>query len=499
MDGVRLQARRLRELQDYIDAQHGGPGKGWFRIVTDPFEARRQINAGKLAVVMGIEVSKLFDCGVQDGRPECTAEQIDQRLKEVYDLGVRDMELVNKFDNALGGVAGDSGTTGVVVNVGNRIETGRFWQMETVRGRAQPRPRAAHRAGGAGSRPARREPPPCPAAARRRAALRPAAALQRARSVAARRAPRDADDGRGDGHRPRPPQRARPPAAARRGRAARLLRRRVEPQLEHAGRDPADPAARRRRHADGGLHHRLRGRLARDEGAARPALLLGHRLGRRHERLRLPGRPARGRQRHATRSARSTARPSTASAAASASTTSTSTGSPTTACSRTGSRTCDCSPARTIVDDLGPRRRGVPPDVGARGRRAGHALRASRPGHASRPRERPAAGAVDRLAAPRRPAAPARRDGPGSGATSPRGSPPGRVVQRAEHGAGAPRARREARQAPRRGHAPPHPPRRAGRSRRAARSASACGAVGCSGSAPRPCASRARRTSTAAG
>ena len=28
MDGVRLQARRMRELQDYIDAQHGGPGKG---------------------------------------------------------------------------------------------------------------------------------------------------------------------------------------------------------------------------------------------------------------------------------------------------------------------------------------------------------------------------------------------------------------------------------------------------------------------------------------
>ena len=129
MDGVRLQARRLRELQDYIDAQHGGPGKGWFRIVTDPFQARRVINDGKLAVIMGIEVSKLFDCGVQDGQPECTAAQIDERLKEVYDLGVRDMELVNKFDNALGGVAGDSGTTGVVVNVGNRIETGRFWQM----------------------------------------------------------------------------------------------------------------------------------------------------------------------------------------------------------------------------------------------------------------------------------------------------------------------------------------------------------------------------------
>ena len=129
MDGVRLQARRLRELQDYIDAQSGGPGKGWFRIVETPFQARRVINQGELAVVMGIEVSKLFDCGVQDGRPECTAEQIDARLKEAYDLGVRDMELVNKFDNGLAGVAGDGGTTGLAVNGGNRVETGRFWQM----------------------------------------------------------------------------------------------------------------------------------------------------------------------------------------------------------------------------------------------------------------------------------------------------------------------------------------------------------------------------------
>jgi microsomal dipeptidase-like Zn-dependent dipeptidase len=129
MDGVRLQAKRLRELQDYVDAQSGGPGKGWFRLVTTPFQARRVINQGKLAVVMGIEVSKLFDCGVQDGRPECTAEQVDARLKEVYDLGVRDMELVNKFDNGFAGVAGDGGETGLAVNNANKVETGRYWQM----------------------------------------------------------------------------------------------------------------------------------------------------------------------------------------------------------------------------------------------------------------------------------------------------------------------------------------------------------------------------------
>jgi len=131
MDGVRLQAKRIRQLERYIDAQSGGPGKGWFRIVTDPFEARRVMNGGKLAVVLGIEVSVLFDCGVFLEVPRCDSGDIDARMDEVYALGVRQMELVNKFDNALSGVAGDNGSTGIVVNNGNALETGKFWQMET--------------------------------------------------------------------------------------------------------------------------------------------------------------------------------------------------------------------------------------------------------------------------------------------------------------------------------------------------------------------------------
>jgi hypothetical protein len=67
------------------------------------------INAGRLAVVLGIEVSVLFDCGEILDVPQCTAEEIDERLQEVYDMGVRQMELVNKFDNALSGVTGDGG------------------------------------------------------------------------------------------------------------------------------------------------------------------------------------------------------------------------------------------------------------------------------------------------------------------------------------------------------------------------------------------------------
>ncbi len=131
MDGVRLQAQRLHELQDYVDAQSGGPGEGWLRIVTNPTQARQTINAGRLAIVMGIEVSVLFDCGEVLDVPQCTEAQIDQRLQEVFDMGVRQMELVNKFDNALSGVTGDSGSTGVVVNTGNKYVTGHFWDMRT--------------------------------------------------------------------------------------------------------------------------------------------------------------------------------------------------------------------------------------------------------------------------------------------------------------------------------------------------------------------------------
>jgi len=41
------------------------------------------------------------------------------------------MELVNKFDNALAGVAGDTGSTGYLVNAANTLETGSPWHMQT--------------------------------------------------------------------------------------------------------------------------------------------------------------------------------------------------------------------------------------------------------------------------------------------------------------------------------------------------------------------------------
>ncbi len=129
MDSAVLQAKRIRQLERYIDAQHGGPGEGWLRTVDDPFEARRVANAGKLAVVLGVELSVPFDCGLTADMPDCDRAQIDRAVDELYDLGVRQLELVNKFDNALTGVKGDAGTTGVVVNSGNFYATGQFWKM----------------------------------------------------------------------------------------------------------------------------------------------------------------------------------------------------------------------------------------------------------------------------------------------------------------------------------------------------------------------------------
>jgi microsomal dipeptidase-like Zn-dependent dipeptidase len=130
MASVRKQAKDMAALQDYIDAQYRGPGKGWFRIVRSPAEARRVINSGKLAVVLGVEISEVLGCGNTNGTPDCDRPTIDKGLDELYRLGVRSFFPVHKFDNALGGVMYDNGGTGLLVNVGNKYATGSWWQPQ---------------------------------------------------------------------------------------------------------------------------------------------------------------------------------------------------------------------------------------------------------------------------------------------------------------------------------------------------------------------------------
>ena len=134
IDAVRLQAQRMHQLQDYIDAQAGGPGKGFFRIVTNPFQARRVINDGKLAVVLGIEASELFGCTEYRDAPQCTLADVKAGLKEVRGLGVSSLYPVHKFDNAFGGTRFDAGAVGSVINAGQFGLSGHYWEVEACRG-----------------------------------------------------------------------------------------------------------------------------------------------------------------------------------------------------------------------------------------------------------------------------------------------------------------------------------------------------------------------------
>jgi hypothetical protein len=137
MASVHIQASDLYALQNYIDAQSGGPGKGWFRVVTDPFQARKVINQGKLAVIEGIEVSRIFGCGESYGVPQCNQAQVDAGLKEVYNLGVRTFFPVHEFDNAFGGSKMIAGDTGLLINAGNREETGSFFTLAPCSAQSQ--------------------------------------------------------------------------------------------------------------------------------------------------------------------------------------------------------------------------------------------------------------------------------------------------------------------------------------------------------------------------
>lgn len=123
------QVEYLYDMEEYIDAQNGGPGKGWFRIVRDPAEARAVIADGKLAVIPGLEFSNVFGCKVEflpDGTelPGCTKEQIDSEIERVWNLGVRQIIAYHDVDSALGG----TGIFSSVLNYIGFLGTHAFWK-----------------------------------------------------------------------------------------------------------------------------------------------------------------------------------------------------------------------------------------------------------------------------------------------------------------------------------------------------------------------------------
>jgi microsomal dipeptidase-like Zn-dependent dipeptidase len=108
-------------MERYIDAQAGGPGLGFFRIVKSPAEARAIISQGKMAVVLGIETAHIFDCFVtpSPAHPACTEADVLAKLDEYHDRGVRALFPVHKYDNAFSAGDGDKG----ILELGNFIQS----------------------------------------------------------------------------------------------------------------------------------------------------------------------------------------------------------------------------------------------------------------------------------------------------------------------------------------------------------------------------------------
>ena len=146
MNSAGRQVGTMYGMQDYIDAQYGGPGAGWFRIVQDPDQARAVIAKGKLAVVLGIEISNFLNCQVtyqprrlmepkdEDGSGgtensyACAmtetnppkANEIIYQMNRIYGWGVRQVISIHEFDNAFGG----NGVFFPIINAGNRENSG---------------------------------------------------------------------------------------------------------------------------------------------------------------------------------------------------------------------------------------------------------------------------------------------------------------------------------------------------------------------------------------
>ena len=134
MAPVDAQIEATERFESFVDELNGGPGLGWFRIVTTPLQARQAIASGKLAVVQGIEVANLFNCkkhgcsGKEAG--ETDAHYVRRKVDEYYAKGVRVIFPIHNFDNAFGGPA----TWQDAIDVGNKLSEGDWWDAEDCPG-----------------------------------------------------------------------------------------------------------------------------------------------------------------------------------------------------------------------------------------------------------------------------------------------------------------------------------------------------------------------------
>ncbi len=143
------QLKEARNFERFVDSLSGGPGLGWFRIVTTPQQARDAVRAGKLAVVLGIEVDNLFNCSnftsnPAAGQPGCPANfglplaltglpaptTLEQAVNVIYDMGVRQVFPIHNFDNGFGAAASWMDA----IAVGHAASQVRWWETRDCGG-----------------------------------------------------------------------------------------------------------------------------------------------------------------------------------------------------------------------------------------------------------------------------------------------------------------------------------------------------------------------------
>jgi microsomal dipeptidase-like Zn-dependent dipeptidase len=109
---IQVQVAAMKEMAAFVNAQSGGPGKGWLQIVYSPEEARQVISQNQLAVILGVEVDSLGNWRrVEDLEKLCRGdlnlarEVIGQELDWLHGLGVRQITPIHLINNAFGGTA----------------------------------------------------------------------------------------------------------------------------------------------------------------------------------------------------------------------------------------------------------------------------------------------------------------------------------------------------------------------------------------------------------
>lgn len=117
--GCNDMANALRQIRAAV--RFADTHKDWVTIARDPWEARRAIHDGKLAMVLAVEVSQVF--------PEKKGDWRDQ-LHELYSMGVRTVFLNHQFNTRFSGAAPHA----AILELAEGIKNKRFGKKGFQRG-----------------------------------------------------------------------------------------------------------------------------------------------------------------------------------------------------------------------------------------------------------------------------------------------------------------------------------------------------------------------------